>query len=175
MSIRLYTQLQIPRIECAECGIHQIEIPWARKRSGFTLLMDALIIAMSQCMSITEVAKQIREHDTRIWRVVDHYVKEARSREDFSDINKIGIDETPCAKGHKYVTLEVDLDTSKVIHVCEGKDSKTISIFKEDYLKHGGNPENINSICSDMSPAFISKKPDIFGKKNPDNLTEMQK
>ena len=45
---------------------------------------------MSQCMTISEVAEQICEHDTRIWRVVNHYVKEARSREDFSDVTVIG-------------------------------------------------------------------------------------
>jgi len=118
--------------------------------------MDALIVTMSQCMTISDVAKQICEHDTRIWKVVNHYVKEARSREDFSDVTVIGIDETSCAKGHKYVTLEVDFDTSKVIHVCEGKDSNTVSIFKKDYKKHDGNPGNIHSICCDMSPAFIS-------------------
>lgn len=87
---------------------------------------------------------------------MDHYVKEARSQEDFSDVTVIGIDETSCAKGHKYVTLEVNFDTSKVIHVCEGKDSNTVSIFKKDYKIHSGNPENIHSVCCDMSPAFIS-------------------
>jgi len=153
---KAYLHCRVPRIECTECGIHRIEIPWARKRSGFTLLMDALIVTMSQCMPITDVAKQICEHDTRVLRVVDHYVKEARSQEDFSNVTVIGIDETSCAKGHKYVTLEVDFDTSKVIHVCEGKDSNTVSIFKKDYIIHCGNPENIHSVCCDMSPAFIS-------------------
>jgi transposase len=118
--------------------------------------MDALIVTMSQCMTISDVAKQICEHDTRIWKVVDHYAKEARSREDYSDVTVIGIDETSCAKGHKYVTFGVDFDTSKVIHVCEGKDSNTVSIFKKDYKTHKGNPKNIHSVCCDMSPAFIS-------------------
>jgi transposase len=50
----------------------------------------------------------------------------------------------------------VDLDTSKVIRVCEGKDSRTVTTFKKDFKTHGGNPENIHSVCCDMSPAFIS-------------------
>jgi len=102
------------------------------------------------------VAENIDEHDTRVWRVVDHYTKEARFREDFSDVSVIGIDETSSAKGHRYVTLVVDIDKSKVIHVCEGKDSPTVSIFKKDFKTHGGNSDNIDSVCCDMSPAFIS-------------------
>ena len=107
-------------------------------------------------MQISEIASKIDEQDTRIWRVVDHYTNEARSREDLSDVAVIGIDETSCTKGHKYITLVVDFDTSGVIHVCGGKDSSTLSSFKEDYQTHGGNPDNIYSVCCDMSPAFIS-------------------
>ena len=153
---KAFLHCRVPRVECTQCGIHQIEIPWARERSGFTLLMDALIIVMAQSMQISEVAENICEHDTRIWRVVNHYTQDARSREDFSDVTTIGIDETSCAKRHKYITLVVDFDTPKVIHVCEGKDSATVSIFKKDFKTHNGNPDNIHSTCCDMSPAFIS-------------------
>ena len=153
---KAFLHCRVPRVDCTQCGIHQIKIPWARKGSGFTLLMDALIMVLSQNMPISEVGKNIGEHDTRVWRVVDHYTKEARSREDFSDVSVIGIDETSSAKGHKYVTLVVDIDKSKVIHVCEGKDSPTVSIFKKDFKTHNGNSDNIDSVCCDMSPAFIS-------------------
>jgi transposase len=97
----------------------------------------------------------IGEHDTRVWRVVKYYVEDARSREDFSDVSIIGIDETSSANGHKYVTLVMDFATSKVIHVCRGKDALTLSTFKEDYLMHRGNHDKIASVCCDMSPAFI--------------------
>ncbi len=153
---KAFLHCRVPRVKCGECGIHQIEIPWAREFSGFTLLMDAMIVTMAQSMQISEIASKIDEQDTRIWRVVDHYTNEARSREDLSDVAVIGIDETSCTKGHKYVTLVVDFDTSRVIHVCGGKDSSTLSSFKEDYQTHGGNPDNIRSVCCDMSPAFIS-------------------
>ena len=66
-------------MECGGCGIHQIEMPWAREFSGFTLLMDEMIVTMAQSMQISEIASKIDEQDTRIWRVVDHYTNEARS------------------------------------------------------------------------------------------------
>jgi len=91
-------------------------------------------------MNPMEVAENSCEHDTRIWRVVNHYTKEARSREDLSDVTTIAIDEPSCDKKHKYVTLVVDFDTPKVIHVCEGNDYVTVSIFRKDYKIHGGNP-----------------------------------
>ncbi|MFV9676542.1 MAG: ISL3 family transposase [Methanosarcinales archaeon] len=152
---KAFLHCRVPRVICDECGIHQIKIPWARETSGFTLLMDALIMSMAQSMQISEIADMIGEHDTRVWRVVKYYVEDARSREDFSDVSIIGIDETSSAKGHKYVTLVVDFATSKVIYVCRGKDALTLSTFKEDYLEHRGSPDKIASVCCDMSPAFI--------------------
>ena len=94
--------------------------------------MAALIMSVAQSMQISEIADMIEEHDTRVWRVVKYYVEDARSREDFSDVSIIGIDETSSAKAHKF-TLVMDFATSKAIHVCRGKDALTLSTFKEDH------------------------------------------
>ena len=106
-------------------------------------------------MTITAIAGYIDEHDTRIWRVVGHYVEEARSEEDFSTVKTVGIDETACKRGHKYVSLVVNLENSKVIHISKGKDASVVLSFKEDFSAHKGEPKNIQQFCCDMSPAFI--------------------
>jgi transposase len=43
--------------------------------------------------------KLLGETDKKLWRVINHYVSEARSKEDFSDVFVIGADETSCKKG----------------------------------------------------------------------------
>jgi transposase len=118
--------------------------------------MDSLIILMAQHMTVTAISEMIDEHDTRIWRFVEHYVAEARSHEDFSEVRSVCVDETSRAKGHKYVSVFIDLDESRVIHVCEGKDASTIETFKDDLEQHNGSSKSINNFCCDMSPAFIS-------------------
>ena len=118
--------------------------------------MDSLIVLMSQHMTVTAIAEMIDEHDTRIWRVLEYYVAEARCNEDFSEVRSVGVDETSRAKGHKYVSVFIDLDESRVIHVCEGKDASTIESFKKDLEQHKGSNKNIKNFCCDMSPAFIS-------------------
>ena len=99
--------------------------------------MDSMIVLMAQHMTVTAIAEMIDEHDTRIWRVLGHYVAEARSHEDFSKVKSVGVDETSRAKGHKYVSVFIDLDKSRVIHVCEGKDASTIESFKTEKLRCG--------------------------------------
>jgi transposase len=153
---KTYLHCHVPRTECESCGVKLVKVPWARKRSGFTLLMDSLIVLLAQCMPVKAVADFIGEHDTRIWRVLEYYILEARSGEDFSEVKSVGVDETSKAKGHNYVSVFVDLDESKVIYVCEGKDSAAIGSFKDDLEEHNGSAEKIANFCCDMSPAFIS-------------------
>jgi len=124
--------------------------------------MDSIIVLMAQKMPVSHIAELLEEHDTQIWRVIEHYVKEAREREDFSDVSSVGIDETSCRKGHRYITVVADLATSKVIYLTEGKDAATVSRFKSDFLEQQGIPANISQFCCDMSPAFIRGIEDNF-------------
>ena len=65
----IYSCQRVPRIKCQKCGsIRLIDVPWARRSAGFTLLMDSLILLFAQNMPVNAVAEIIDEHDTRIWR-----------------------------------------------------------------------------------------------------------
>jgi len=147
---------RVPRIRCTGCGVKKITaLPWARKDSGFTLLFEALIMALVTSMPVKAAARLAGEHDTRLWRVIHHYVEEARARADASAVSRVAIDETAARRGHDYITLFVDIDEARVVHVTEGKDATTVAAFADDLIEHGGDPEAIGEVCIDMSPAFI--------------------
>jgi transposase len=110
---------------------------------------------LAPSMPVKRIAELVTEHDTRLWRLVQHHVNEARDEADYSDVKQVGIDETSSKSGHNYVTLVVDLEESKTIFATEGKDNATIGRFKDDLIDHGGNPEAIDDVSCDMSPAFI--------------------
>lgn len=111
-------------------------------------------------MPVNSLAKMVGEYDTRIWRVINHYVEEARK--DLSQVERVGIDETSSQRGHNYVSVFVDLDQAKVIYVTEGKDAKAVKSFKDDLRKHNGKPQKVLDLCCDMSPAFIKGVENTF-------------
>jgi len=150
-----YMYARVPRIKCSNCGVRVVNVPWAREGSGFTLLFEAYIMLLAPSMPVKRIAELVTEHDTRLWRLVQHHVNEARDEADYSDVKQVGIDETSSKRGHNYVTLVVDLEESKTIFATEGKDNATIGRFKDDLIDHGGNPEAIDDVSCDMSPAFI--------------------
>jgi transposase len=144
-----------PRVDCARCGVHRVTVPWARPDSGFTLLFEAFVMQLAKVMPVLAIARLVGEHDTLIWRMVNHYVDLARSKADHSKVSQVGMDETAARRGHDYVSLFVDMTERRVLFATPGKDSATVAAFADDLKAHQGDPEAIEEVSIDMSPAFI--------------------
>lgn len=151
-----YLTARVPRVRCPHHGVRLVNVPWARPGSGFTLLFEALILQFAKAMPVATVATMVGEHDTLLWRIVEHYVRLLRENEDFSGVERVGADETSARKGHDYVTIFMDLDKSKVLFATDGKDASTVERFATDLDNHGGAALKITEVSIDMSPAFIS-------------------
>ena len=146
----------IPRVSCDKCGVKQVSPPWARMGSGFTLLFEAFLLSMVKAMPVANVAEIVDEHDTRLWRVLDHYVSRAVEGLDLSEVEQIAADETSARRGHDYISLFVDMVRRKVVYVADGKDAATVDGFAAFLEAHGGKRENITDASIDMGAAFIA-------------------
>lgn len=150
---RTYLHAEVPRVQCGAHGVKTVPVPWARPGSGFTLMTERWILDLAKEVSVKKIGEILGEHDTRIWRVLRYYVEKAREKAVYSNVTAIGIDETS-KKGQRYITVMVDENHKRVIYITDGKDSPTVTRFREDFEKHKGKPEKIRIITCDMSAAF---------------------
>ena len=152
-----FIHADLPRVRCAECGkTKQVTPPWSRPGSGFSLLMEALIVVLSKQMPVRSVATLLGLSDGQIWRILDYYVDVARSQEDFSSVSCVGLDETASRRGHNYISLFHDLDDRRLLFACEGREKAVVETFVKDLEAHGGQAENIDSVCIDMSKSYVA-------------------
>jgi transposase len=151
-----YLIAPVPRVRCPDGRVLTVEVPWARPGSGFTLLFEALVMTLAAEMPVRAMAKLVGEHDTRLWRVVHHYVDEARGRLDLSALRRVGIDETSFRRGQDYITPFCDLDRRRVVFATPGRDKETVARFAADLTAHGGDPERVREVCQDMSEAYLA-------------------
>lgn len=150
-----YIHAKVPRVRCDSCAkTTQVSVPWARAQSGFTQLMEALIVTLCQAMTVRQVAQLLRVSDMRVWRTLDHYVDGARAQEDFSAVSCIGLDETAARRGHHYISLFHDLDARRLLFACAGRKADVVAAFADDLEAHGGCAENIRNVCIDMSTSY---------------------
>jgi transposase len=146
---------EVPRVACSACGkTGQIDVPWAREGSGFTALFEALALSLCKELPVRQAAALLRCSDKQLWRRIDHYVTKARALDDMSEVSIVGIDETSLRKGQNYITVVHDLQTKRLLFACEGRDHQTVVDFCADLKAHGGDPDQVNHVCQDMSAAY---------------------
>lgn len=153
---KAFLHARLPRVRCPDHGVRQISVPWARPGSGFTLLFEALVLSFATAMPVAKIAAMTAEHDTRIWRVLEHHVLAARDQLNCSGVHRVGVDETAARRGQDYISIFADMDARRVIFATDGRSAETVARFAADLAQHGGDPAKVTDTSSDMSTAFIS-------------------
>lgn len=152
---RCFLNTRTPRVKTKSGKVKQISPPWSGHSSGFTLLFEAFIMQLVQKMTVHQVCQTIGTYDSKVWDMLEKYTELSRKSSDYSEVTKVGMDETAARRGHDYVTLFVDLEERKTIFVTQGKSNETVVEFVKDLEEHGGDAKKVESVSCDMSPAFI--------------------
>lgn len=154
-----YLSARVPRVRCEEHQVRQVEVPWARAGSGFTLMFEALVMALIKEMAVSAVAELIGEHDTRLWRILRHYVDAAHAAQSWSEIQAVAIDETATRKGHRYATVVVEIDLelkrqARLLFMTPERTAASVGQFVEAMGAHGANAQQVQVAAMDMSAAY---------------------
>ncbi|MGT2434147.1 ISL3 family transposase (plasmid) [Cupriavidus basilensis] len=150
-----YLEVRAPRVKLPDGRVALVEPDWAGKLSGFTLLFEAMVVALAQQMPFSAVARTVGESWHRVYAICERYVDLAVAELDLAGMTAAAVDETSYRRGHNYLTLVADADARNVVFVTEGKDAATVGKFAEHLREHNAAPEQIGVVSIDMSPAFI--------------------
>lgn len=143
----------VPRVHCAEHGILQIDVAWAAPESGFTVLMESLIIDWLLEASISAVARRMHLTWDEIDGVKQRAVKRGLERRKLKTIRHVGVDETSYQKRHEYVTVVNDLDSGDVVYVADDRTHESLDGFWG--ILSPKQLREIEAVAMDMSPSFI--------------------
>lgn len=145
-------EADVPRVQCAEHGVLQIDVPWAAPNSGFTAMMEALIIDWLREASISAVSRLLRLSWDQIDTVMQNAVHRGLERRTLGEIRNVCVDETSFQKRHEYVTVVSD-QAGHVLYVSDGRDQAAIDGFWTSLSP--AQLAAIESIAMDMSHAYI--------------------
>lgn len=150
-----FLEVRVPRVRLPDDKVRLVEPEWVGKLDGFTLLFEALVLALCQQMPFAAVARLVGLSWHRVYAICARYVELALVEADLSAVYEVAIDETSSRRGHNYLTLVADMTARRVVFVTEDRDSQCISKFAQYLRAHKGTPYQIESVSIDMSPAFI--------------------
>ena len=146
--------LRVPRLECKACGVvRQAEVPFAPGQHRYTKRFACYVLDLVRHMTIWDVA----QHLGISWNLVKALLKEDLERRfgrpRLRDLRLLAIDEISIGRGHRYLTVVLDLETGVVVFVGEGKGAKALDPFWERLRRSGAR---IQAVAIDMSQAYIS-------------------
>lgn len=150
--MRTFIHASLPRVNCPDHGIAQVNADWARDHSRFTLLMEAFVLSLLyQIESISAITEITGLSWHSVFGILKNYIKN-HPNVDEEYPTRIGIDEKAILKGHKYMTIIYDLNNARVVDIIEGrKKEAVVSYFKSIPIK---SRRKIECICMDMWPAY---------------------
>lgn len=152
---KAFIHADLPRVACAACGkTQQVEAPWTRPGTGFTILMEAFIVALCREMPMAAVARMLGVSGDRVGRVLEHHVAQARAKESYAQVTQIGVDERSARRGQRYITLFHDAKQRRVLFGTTGRKASTFAAFAQDLKAHDGDASAITTVSMDMSKAY---------------------
>lgn len=143
----------VPRVECGEHGVLQIDVPWAAPDSGFTLLLECLIIDWLLEASISAVARRMHLTWDEIDGVKQRAVKRGLERRELEDIRRVGVDETSFQKRHEYVTVVSDLECGRVLFVADHRTHESLDGFWQ--ILSPKQLRAIEAVAMDMCAGYV--------------------
>jgi transposase len=147
-----FVVLPIPRVECLTCGLlRQVKIPFADPRRSYTSAFERYALELSRRMTIRDVAKHLGVG----WDVIKDIQKRDLARRyakpKLKHLRHIAIDEIAIAKGHRYLTVVLDLESGAVVFVGDGKGAKALKPF---WKRLRGSKARIAAVAMDMAPVY---------------------
>ena len=152
-SKRMEILFAVPRVECENCGeFRQVKIQFADPQKSYTRGFERYALDLSKHMTIQDVATHLGVS----WDLVKEIQKRSLHRKythpKLKHLRQIAIDEISIAKGHKYVTIVMDLKSGAVVFVGDGKDADALKPF---WKRLRSSRAKIEAVAMDMGPAYI--------------------
>jgi transposase len=103
-------------------------------------------------MSIWDVARHLGVSWNLVKTILKAELKRRFRRPPLGDLKRIAIDEISIGRGHRYLTVVLDLETGAVVFVGDGKGSDALDPFWKRLRRSGAQ---IEAVATDMAQAYI--------------------
>ena len=150
----VYVTLHVPRVECHDCGVvRQVKIGFANPRRTYTKSFERYALELSRHMTIKDTARHLGVSWDVVKDIQKRYLSKRYAKPRLKDLELIAIDEISIGKGHRYLTVVLDLLTGIVVFVGDGKGADALLPF---WKRLKSSRAKIDAVAMDMSPSFIS-------------------
>jgi transposase len=145
--------LQIPRVECRACHVtRQVTVPFADPKKHYTRAFERYALELSAHMTIQDVAQHLQVSWDTIKDMQKQDLQRHFTKPRLRQLRQIAIDEIAVAKGHRYLTIVLDLVSGAVVFVGDGKGVAALEPF---WKRLRASRAKIKAVATDLSVAYV--------------------
>ena len=146
-------QLKVPRVLCFGCGkVRQVKLGFADPKKHYTHRFERYVLELSRLMTLQDVAKHLHLSWDTVKDIVARSLQRRFGRPNLHKLRKIAIDEIAVSKGHRYLTVVLDLAGGAVVFVGDGKGVDSLKPFWRRVKRARAK---IVAVATDMSKPYI--------------------
>jgi len=136
--------LHLSVLLCRECGFRGLEPrDIADPRKSYTRRLARLVIGLSRCMTLSDVAKHLTLGRDLVKSIVKQHLLRLEKRRSWRKVRYVAIDEFAVRKKHRYMTTVMDSDSGEVLYVAEGRDYPCLKPFFDRIRRAGAKLQTI--------------------------------
>ena len=145
--------LAVQRVLCLACeSLRQVAVGFADPRRRYTRQFERYALDLSRFMTIKDVALHLNVSWDVVKDIQKRHLTRRFGRPKLKNLRRIAIDEISIGKGHRYLTVVMDLRSGVVVFVGDGKGAEALEPF---WRRLKASKARVEAVAIDMSPAYI--------------------
>jgi transposase len=145
--------LPIARVECPACQVtRQVKVPFADPLRRHTHAFERYALELSRCTTIQDAARHLGVGWDTIKDIQQRHLERHYAKPKLKRLRQMAIDEIAVGKGHRYLTVVLNLATGAVVFVGDGKGAAALEPFWKRLRASGAK---VQAVAMDMSAAYI--------------------
>jgi transposase len=145
-------EFKVPRLRCFNCHhVRQVKLSFADPGKHYTRSFERYALDLSRHMTIKDVAEHLQVGWDTIKDMQAKNLQRRFGKPKLHDLKEIAIDEIAIAKGHRYVTVVLNLRSGAVVFVGDGKGGDALEPFWKRLRRAHAK---IKAVATDLSAAY---------------------
>jgi transposase len=148
-----FITFKVPRVYCRACdAVRQVKIGFADPKKRYTRSFERYAVELCGLMTIQDVAEHLAIGWDTVKEMQAKHLQRRFGKPKLHKLKQIAIDEISIGKGHRYLTLVLNLLTGAVVFVGDGKGADALAPFWKRLRRARAR---VQAVATDMSKAYI--------------------
>jgi transposase len=142
-----------PRVRCETHGVKTVRLPWADRKSRFTLLFERFAIELLLVTDVKAASRLLRLSWDQTWNIKSRAVERGLERKEKTPPRYIGIDEKAFGGGHaSFMTVVCNLEHPRVEWMGDDRKAETARKYFDQFTDEALS--RIEAVAMDMWRPF---------------------